>query len=166
MKAIPLALLVGLNTVAAIAADGEKHVSKEGRFAIAFPKDAKVKTDTKKHDSGVTFTLVAAETQGSLYGVVYSDLPETELKNLKTFFDSVERGLLRKTGLKILESKEMEFGPNKTPARSVLSEKDGTQARLVLFVKGTRMYGITLRGSKEFIESKEATAFFDSFELK
>ena len=48
---VSLMLMLMLTTLVSSAADGEKYISKEGKFAIAFPKDSKVKTDTKKTDS-------------------------------------------------------------------------------------------------------------------
>jgi hypothetical protein len=42
MKALHVALMLATTTVIATAADGEKYVSKEGRFAVAFPKDSKI----------------------------------------------------------------------------------------------------------------------------
>ena len=110
--------------------------------------------------------MVIVDSQGVLYGVVYADVADKELKDIKKFFNSVERGLVRRSGAKVVETKEIEFGPDKLPGRNVLSEKDGTQGRLQMIVKGTRFYAIMLRGSKDLLESKEASAFFDSFEIK
>ena len=42
----------------------------------------------------MSLNTVTVENQGILYGVIYSDVPDAALKDIKTFFDSVERGLV------------------------------------------------------------------------
>lgn len=165
MKAMSFALMLTLATAVTAVAEGEKYVSKEGRFAIAFPKDSEARN--RKNEKGrMSLNAVLVESQGTSYGVAYCDVPEAELKNLNSFFDSIEVGLVRSSGAKVIERKEVAFGPDKLPSRNLLSEKDEARGRLVMVVKGTRIYAIFIRGSKEFIGSKEAAAFFDSFEFK
>lgn len=164
MKVLFAALVLALTAGTAFA-EGEKYTSKEGRFMVAFPKGAEPKTHKSEKGPGA-LNAVLAENQGTLYGVAYGDVPEAELKNLSAFFDSVERGLVGRTGAKVAERKEVTFGPDKLPARELLTERDEAQGRLVMVVNGTRIYAIMLRGSKEFIGSKEAAAFVASFEIK
>lgn len=166
MKAVLITIGVAVSAAVCVAADEEKHVSKEGRFAVSFPKGAKVKTDAKKTASGLDMNSAMVENKGVLHAVIYADVPEEGLKNLKLFFDSVERGIVRSSGAKVSETKEIEFGPDKLPGRKVSFEKDATHGRLVLILNKDRFFAVILRGSKEFIDSKEAKAFFESFELK
>ncbi|AWM38156.1 hypothetical protein GobsT_37430 [Gemmata obscuriglobus] len=164
MKALSIALVLTI-TVAGAAAGGEKYTSKEGQFAIAFPKGAEAKTH-KNEKGRASLDAVLVESQGTLHGVAYGEVPAAELKNLGTFYDSVESGLVKRTGAKVTERKEVTFGPDKLPARDLLTERDGVHGRLVLVVNGTRIYAIMVRGSKEFVSSTEAAAFVASFEFK
>jgi hypothetical protein len=58
MKALHVALMLATTTVIATAADGEKYVSKEGQFAVAFPKGSKIRTETKKKGNHVSLNAV------------------------------------------------------------------------------------------------------------
>ena len=166
MKTLHIALLLILTAATATAGDAGKFVSKDGKFAIAFPRDVAVKTEKRDLEDGRLLNHVTVERQDIFYLVSYIDLYERELKDLKLFFDSVEDGFVRGSGARIIESKEIKFGKENLPGRNIFAEKDNVPSRLLIFVDGHRFYLIGIRGSKEYMESKEANAFFNSFELQ
>jgi hypothetical protein len=151
------------------AATDEKYTSKDGKFAVAFPKGAKVKTDEKQIGEltmKLTMKLTMIDSDGVLYGVVYIDVAKDETgKGAKVLFDAIEQGLVRSSGAKVTSSKEIEFGPDKYPGRDVLSEKDGQIGRLRVVFAGERVYVVMLRGPDDFAKSKAGSAFIDSFEI-
>jgi hypothetical protein len=150
-----------------VAADDKKYTSKEGKFAVLFPTDLKVKTD-KKEQGGLTLITTGAEDKdaGTAHMVIYTELPPA-IKNVpaKTVLDGAAKGAADKSGGKTLETKEIEFGPNKLPGRDLTLDKDGNKVRIKLILAETKLYIVLVGGKKDFATSKEATNFLDSFEL-
>src|SRR4051794_20821737 len=107
-----LAVLVGC--LFAAAAD-EKYASKDGKFAVAFPKAAKV--DATTQDVGALKThLFAAKDGDKSYTVMYLDLPdEAKAAPAKTLLDNMEKGSVQKSGGKLVTSKDLAFGKHKLP---------------------------------------------------
>jgi hypothetical protein len=159
-----LAVLLGCGPAAA--AD-EKYASKEGKFKVAFPKDAKV--TTKKQDAGnnMSLNLFVAEQGGDrAFAVMYMVLPEMA-KDVpaKTIMDGGMKGMVTKGGGKVAKQKDMTFGKDKLPAREVVVEKPTGKQRVWMIVDGQYVYILIAGGKEDFATGKEATAFLESFEI-
>ena len=147
----------------AVAADG-KYESKDGKFKVAFPKDAKVKTVDQT--AGATkINMFVADGGDKAHLVMVMSLPD-EVKTVpaKTLLDKVEKGPAQKGG-KLISTRDMTFGPDKLPAREVQIEKDGKNNRLWIIIAGTRLYMVSVAGKGDYATTKEATAFLESFEI-
>jgi hypothetical protein len=162
IAAVVVVVAAGLAT-----ADDKKYTSKEGKFAVQFPADLKLKSDKK--EQGI-LTLVSTvgddKDAGTTYGVIYAELPAA-IKNVppKTILDGAAKGAADKSGGKLLETKDIEFGPNKLPGRDLILEKDGNKVHVKVIVAETKLYVVIVGGKKDFATSKEATNYIDSFEL-
>ncbi|MBY0513332.1 MAG: hypothetical protein K2P78_05410 [Gemmataceae bacterium] len=142
-----------------------KYTNKEGKFAVAFPGNAKPKKQTQDA-SGIQVNIFMVDKGDQAYAVMYMLLPEgAEDLPAKTLLDGGQKGAVEKSGAKLIRAKDMNFGPKKLPAREVLVEKDGNQLRAWLIVDGRRVYLVLVGGPEEFASGKEATAFLKSFEI-
>jgi hypothetical protein len=165
MRQVLAAVVILVSAALVTGADDEKYTSKAGKYAVAFPAGAKVKTDVKDA-GGLKMNFAIVEDQGNAFAVIHIDLPEQPKGDaVKAFLDSVENGALRKTGAKVVESKDTTFGKEKYPSREVVMEKDGTKGRARLILVETRVYAILVRGPGDFATGKDADRFLDSFEL-
>ena len=162
-------LLVGLLAVAfvglAARADDEKYTSKGGKYSIAFPADAKVKTETKDAN-GLKMYFATVEVKDKAYAVMYMDLPDA-VKDVpaKDLLDAAEKGAVKESKGKLLDSADITFGKKKYPGREILVDKDGNKVRSRIILVETRAYVTVVGGPKDFADGKAATAFLDSFEL-
>ncbi|MDB5306341.1 MAG: hypothetical protein JWO38_543 [Gemmataceae bacterium] len=153
-------------TLTAGADDEKKYTSKDGKFAVAFPTDGKVKTTKQEVGGGLTINMVVAEGKDRAYSVMFMSLPEAA-KDVpaKNILDGAEKGAIDKSGGKLIKSKEIEFGKAKHPGRDILVEKDGNKVRTWIIYTDTRIYVVLVGGPKDYASGKEAQAFFDSFEI-
>jgi hypothetical protein len=158
--------VVACAVLTAGAADDEKYTSKEGKYAVVFPTGEPVKTDTTK-SSDIDIHIATVKTADKTYIVTYMDLPATAVREVpaKTFFDGGQKTAVANTGAKIDSTKDFAFGKEKYPAREVVADKDGNKIRSQLILAGTRLYFLTVAGPKDFATGKDATAFFESFEI-
>ena len=151
-----------------IAANADELVQpKGGNFSIRFPAKPKDNTQSAKTDLGTlkVYTATYALPDGGIYLVSFTEFPAEAVKpDLRgTLYDGVVKGLKGKDG-KIVSEKEIEIGKEK--GREVLINKGKQHTRFRVVVKDARLIQIALVGSLEFVSSKEATAFLDSFEFK
>jgi hypothetical protein len=166
MRHIVTALVVAAFVVPTVgAADDEKYVSKEGKYAIQFPADAKVETGKQKANRvDVFFARVVGK--DSVYAAMYSDLTDDD-KNTpaKKILDEAVGGMLERSNGKAKKLKDIEFGPDKHPGREVLMEYDGNTMKARIILVGMRVYVAVVTGPKDFATTKDATKFLDSFEI-
>ena len=148
------------------AADDEKYTSKDGKFAVQFPKGAKVTTETQKNGGLDMKVAKVADGADKKFIVMYVDLPDAA-KNApaKTLLDAIEAGMVKTSGGKLDGSKDFESGKGKYPGRELLVDKDGAKTKARLVLVETRAYIVIVGGPKEFATEKDATAFLDSFEV-
>jgi hypothetical protein len=102
------------------------------------------------------------------FGVVYTDLPPetTKLAKAKDLLDGgQQKGLVESFKAKLTSSKDFEFGTQKYPARELVGENDQLHLRIQIILAGDRLYQLLVVGPKDLTSSKEAEAFFKSFEL-
>ena len=152
-----------------IAANADELVQpKGGNFSIRFPAKPKDNTQSAKTDLGTlkVYTATYALPDGGIYLVSFTEFPAEAVKpDLRgTLYDGVVKGLKGKDGKVVGEEKELEIGKEK--GREVLINKGKQHTRFRVVVKDARLIQIALVGSLEFVNSKEATAFLDSFEFK
>jgi hypothetical protein len=149
---------------------GEEYAPKEGNFSIRFPGKPKETTQITKSAIGEVkvFTATYATSDGNVYMVSYSDLPEgaTKSENLTTLFEGVREGAKGKDG-EILVADRFEFGPNMLPGfdLELKKEKGNQRVKYRIIVREKRLYQLAVVGSKDFAQGKEAAAFLKSFEL-
>src|SRR5437016_7287210 len=93
-----------------------KYTNKAGKYAIAFPAKAKVKT-MKQENGPLTMYTASCEQDGKAYVVMYADFPE-EVKDVppKQLFDGAQKGAAGDGG-KVLSSKDITVGKQKYPGR-------------------------------------------------
>lgn len=166
MRRVLIAAVVIASCVQTARSDGgKKFVSKEGKYSIAFPTGAKLDTQERQLAKGINLHTVYCQSPDGLFAAMHMDLPEV-MADLpaKRLLDSGVNGLVQRGG-NVLKEKDFEFGPNKFPARDVLAEKDGKKVRVLVVLAGLRLYTLGAAGSKDFATGKDATAFFDSFEI-
>jgi hypothetical protein len=147
------------------AADDEKYLSKDGKYAVKFPPDSKVKPITQKvADLDLHFILVQVD--GKEFAVMYGDLP-ARLANTRAsdLLDAGQKNIGSGSGAKVIEAKDIEFGRENYPGRDIVAEKDGNKVRARVVLVGQRLYTVLVAGPKDFAISKEATRFLDSFEI-
>ncbi|HJZ56155.1 MAG TPA: hypothetical protein VKE74_14405 [Gemmataceae bacterium] len=144
----------------------EKYKNKDGKYAIAFPKGAKVKT-MKQETGGITMYMATVESKGNTYAVMYLDFPDA-VKDLpaKTLFDGAQSGAVGEGKGKLVgKPKDLTIGPKKYPAREFVVDKDGTIVRTRMVLADTRLYLLLVGGEGDYATGKEATAFLTSFEI-
>jgi hypothetical protein len=148
----------------AFAQDVKKYESQDGAYAVLFPAKPTTQT-TKANDTEVHIALVPRGTGAFL--VIYSDLSAEDVKKEKPkdLLEKGMKGLVEQFKAKITESKDLEFGKAKYPARDVLAEKDATQIRVRIILAGNRVYQVMAIGPKDTVTGVEAKDFFDSFEI-
>jgi hypothetical protein len=166
------AAVVGLALVALAAAQGaraaEPYQSPDGNYKVRFPKEPKVTTQTPRTDVGALQVTVAtyATSDGNVYMVSFTDFPATAAKpeNHASLFAGVIEGV-KGTGKVAGEIKETPFGPDKLPAREFVVDKGKQRVRVRVILSGVRLYQVAAVGTADFATGKDATLFFDSFEL-
>ena len=151
-----------------VAANADELVQpKGGNFSIRFPAKPKDNTQSAKTDLGTlkVYTATYALPDGGIYLVSFTEFPAEAVKpDLRgTLYDSVVKGLKGKDG-KIASEKELDIGKEK--GREVVIDKGKQHTRFRVVVKDARLIQIALVGTLEFVNSKESTAFLDSFEFK
>ena len=165
MRGIQAAVVIVFATLAASAGEEKKYISKVGRFAVAYPAGAEVKS-TRQMAGGLTMHMTTAEARDKAYSVMYMLLPGNgQNVPAKAILDGAEKGMIEKSGGKLLKSKDIEFGTRKFPGREVLAEKDGNKVRTWIIVAGTRVYVVLVTGPTDYATGKDAQAFLDSFEI-
>lgn len=166
MRAILATTIFAAISLTAAAADDEKYKSKDGKFTVAFPAGAKVKTETKKAGGGIDMKMTTVEAADKAYVVMYMDLPDAA-KNVepKMILDGAEKGSVSQSGGKLDSSKDIEFGKGKLPGREILVDKDGNKIKTWVIIDGVRIYVVAVGGPKEFATGKDGTAFLKSFEI-
>lgn len=168
MKGPPVRIAITLVALAVAsqcpAADDEKYASAAGKYAVTFPP-GKVKETSSRTKGNLPSDQSIIEVKGRTFEVIYFELTD-ELRDLgaKTLYDRGEKGAIGEKG-KLVFSADFAFGPDKIPAREVAVRNGELMDRALMILKGNRLYAVTVRGPDSFTTSKEAYAFFDSFQL-
>jgi hypothetical protein len=141
-----------------------KYTNKAGKYAIAFPAKAKVKT-MKQENGPLTMYTASCEQDGKAFVVMYADFPD-EVKDVpaKTLFDGAQKGAAGDGG-KVVSSKDITVGKQKYPGRDIVVDKSGTKLKTRMVLANVRLYVIIVGGEDDFATSKEAQKFLDSFEI-
>ena len=161
---------VFLFVVAPIAAQpkGEVFAPKDGHYKVRFAGKPKEETRTVESTIGElkVFTATYALSDGNVFMVSYTVFPEGAAKpeDRRTLFDGARDGLKGKDG-KVNSDKDVEIGPDKLPGREVEIEKDKKRMKFRFILHEGRLYQVAVIGTASFAGGKDATAFFDSFEM-
>ncbi|CAN5577840.1 hypothetical protein BH11PLA2_BH11PLA2_49300 [soil metagenome] len=152
----------------------EKFESKEGTYKVMFP--GKPTTTEKSEETKIgTIKFISSELKqangNEYFNITFVDYPfKKEQYNVKKGLDgAVKGGANAKSGMKVTDSKEIEFGKGKLPGRDAKMENEEkklfSRGRYIFDDSKMRMYILVLVGSKDFVHGKAGDAFLDSFEL-
>jgi hypothetical protein len=147
------------------------YESKEGKFVAKFPTQPGTIVSTAKVKAAGQEVALCTSDKGALaFTVGYADLTAEALKDSPApkVLEKSEQGLTAQTKVKVLTAKPTVYktGGKEYPAREVVCERDGLQMRFLLVLAETRLYQVFVIGAKDAIASKEADAFFASFEIR
>jgi hypothetical protein len=143
----------------------EKFESKEGRYSVLFPgKPAR----TTNKAGGIDLHVAVVKVVMGSFAVTHSVLPPEviQVAKPKDLLDGGQKGFIDHFKAKVTSSRDFEFGTEKYPARELVGEKDKLNLRIQIILAGNRQYQVFVVGTKEQIASKEANAFFESFEIE
>jgi hypothetical protein len=148
--------------------DGVKIAPKNGKFEVEFPdKPKETGTANSKiyrleRDSGKGNVILQVKTE---------EIPKIDIAKdniVKITLDNAQKGIAKsfeKQGGKITSTNDLKLN-DKYPARDVEIDvpKQGT-FRLRMVLTPERLYQISILGSKDYLDGKEAMKFWDSFKL-
>ena len=164
------ALFLGLTAALSGQAPVEPYSPKDGNFTVRFPGKPKESTGSTKTPLGdlSVFTATYATSDGNIFMISYTDFPPEAAKAdaRDTLYDGVRDELKGKDG-KVLADKAKDIGPKKLAGRDIDIERDKGKQRLrfrVVLHDG-RLFQAAVIGTPKFVESKDAAAFLDSFEV-
>lgn len=147
---------------------GGDYAPSGGNFRIHFPGDPKESKQSPKSDLGPVevHTATYATSDGNVYMVSYSDLPEaaTKPENLDTLFKGVIDGAKGGRDVKVTMEAE-QFGKRKLPARQLEFDRNKQHVVLWVVVSGNRLYQLAVVGTPKFCKSSDAADFLKSFEI-
>lgn len=167
-------ILVVCLTIALIPAPStaaDKYVSKEGKYAVAFP--AKPKEDSKDVEAPdpigkfKMFTSSLDVAKDRAYIVSYNDYPAAAiaLASPKRVLELVQDRSLRIGNSELKAQKEIANA--KAPTREYVIERSGTFYRARTILNGNRLYQVIVVGRNfEEVNNEKSTEFLDSFEIK
>jgi len=163
-----LALLVVL-LVSSLAVSADKFESKDGKYAVGFPKaptDVVKEADTASGKVKLYISSVEIRREFAVL-VLYADYPKEILKEKpQSILDRIRDGVKGQQG-KVSDEKALTIGANKVPGKTFVIEKMGFFMRNRVYLDGVRIYQVYVMASKkEDLMSKEADEFLDSFEIK
>ena len=150
----------------------QKFKSDEARFTIDLPGKPREKSENLENGrKSYRFPVSVGKTQR--FEVICIDFPAAEVKGEGSEELKQVYPLFWKKVIKILEEKAITFGEKKIPGVDYTIQLEGAQLGSYFYVRGrclvngTRLYDIRLvsLGDKDFLTSKEANRFFESFEF-
>jgi hypothetical protein len=146
----------------------ETYAPDGAGFEVKFParpKETKA-TPTTKLGKLKVVTATYANADNNVFMVSYTDFPEGTAKgnNRDVLLDGVREGLKGKDGTVLLDN-PVKVGADELPGRELTLQKDRQHVRVTAILRGDRLFQVGVVGAKEFVASKEATAFLKSFEL-
>jgi hypothetical protein len=157
------ALVITFST--GIAAD--KHISKEGKYAVSFPvkpTDKTTEVEAPPPIGKIILYVSSLDVKKDLaFMVTYNDYPEVVAKLAPQKILIAVRDHSRGTGAVVADG---EISDANAPAREYIIEKEGTFYRSRTILSGTRLYQIAVVGKGiELVTSKPADEFIKSFEM-
>ncbi|MFO0822221.1 MAG: hypothetical protein U0792_03745 [Gemmataceae bacterium] len=164
----PVLLLLVLVPTVALGQGTDSYSSKDGMFTAQFP--GKPKENTQKRNTPLGQLQVAATTfamaDGSAFLVSYTDFPPGTVTatTRASLFDGARDALAASKG-KVISEKQLEFGPEKLPARELVVQMGDDQAIFRLVLRGDRIYHVAVMGKTAFVSGAKATKFLASFEI-
>jgi hypothetical protein len=164
-----VALVIALPLVARAADPKVEYLlfaSSAGRYKVLFP--GPVKSDTTEINTAggaLKLTLDSVKLSDKIvFMVTYVDLPDDVAKAAPgPRLDKVRDGNKGTDG-KVLTDQDLTVGADKNPGRDVLIAKPTISLRNRIVIAGNRLYQIMLQGPHEFVTSRDADRFIESFE--
>jgi uncharacterized protein (TIGR03000 family) len=140
--------------------------SREGRFVADIP--GKVAPSTEDLGGGRTRFIFSAPAKGRNYQVSYIDFPAKTLEGKEPIAVLKAFRAGYRENKKFEGEKQIELGKDKVPGIEYrLDAGDGVFVRERLYQAGTRLNTVFVAGvkDKDFLTSREADRFFDSFKI-
>lgn len=162
---VGLAGVVGL-AAAADPIEYKPYASADGRYKVLAAGPVKSETTEVKTPTGtVTVTLDTVKAGGVTFLVTYADAPEAVAKSPPGPRLDKVRDANKGADGKVVSEKDITVGDDKHPGREVWIDKPGGRLRARAIIAGPRLYQVTVQGPADWVGSKEADRFFDSFEV-
>jgi hypothetical protein len=141
--------------------------SAEGRFTAKFPGTPTEETHSVSTPIGdIAFHVFGKETRQGAFAVAYSDFPLSLVQNadVSRMLDGGRDGAV--ANVKGRLEKESKIKQNGAPGRELLIYiKDTVYCRCQVFLARNRLYQVHVLGTKEQVQSQEATKFFNLFDF-
>jgi hypothetical protein len=162
-----LLAVFALALLCSAAAAADKHVSKEGKYAVGFP----VKPTEKSNEveapppiGTITLHVSSLDVKKDLaFMVTYNDYPEVVAKVAPQKVLVAVRDHSRGAGVLI---EDLEISDANPPAREYIIEREKNFYRSRTVLAGTRLYQVAVVGkSIDLVKSKPADEFIKSFEI-
>lgn len=145
----------------------KKFESEEGRYSVELP--GKIKQGATNAGEGMKEYVAVAEPPAGdrVFWTSYLDFKPEDLRGRppQELMKSYRKGLRK--GKTIEDDKEITLGDRKVPGRDYrLQAEEKYFVRERLYWDGTRLYRLYVGSpDKEFLDSKAANRFFDSFKI-
>lgn len=135
--------------------------SAGGKFKARYPVDPRKVARTV---GGTAFTGYAAETAGGAFEVGYADPGGAADESVMDRLEAVLEETVRAANGTVTASKEAALPGGHPGLEFTAAVGDGQLRGRVYWVAG-RLYRVTVRGGGEYVGSKEAVAFLESFQV-
>lgn len=136
--------------------------STSGRFRARYPIDPKKVT---RNVGDAAFTAYTAETANGTCEVAFGEVPGPSGAKLSDRLDAARDAAVKAAGGALGKSKSVALGWEHPGREFTAAVADGKHLRGRVFATGTRVYQVTVTGTDEYTDSKDATDFLDSFQL-
>jgi hypothetical protein len=146
-----------------------EFVSKDWKFAVKFPGKPEEKTQPGPAGIKMTAFVIDGKDGAMVIGVADMPIPAGEKDEvIQDRLDGSRDGAIRNVGGELTSSSQITIGKKKYPGRefsATLTKPAVGQMRCRVYLVGKRLYQVLVIGTNDYVTSKEATAFLDSFRL-
>jgi hypothetical protein len=140
---------------------------KGGRFTVQMPGQPKEQTNKVNTAIGPidVHLFVSAPDPNTAYIVGYSDYPEEMIKksDSQKILDGARDGAVKNVNGKLDSEKKITIDGH--PGRDFSIATEHFEGRDRIYLVNNRLYQVMMVGSRDFVTSKDAEKFLDSFKL-
>jgi hypothetical protein len=138
--------------------------STGGKFKARYPAEPK---KGSRPVGGTTFTTYVVASGGGVCEVAFADVPvpAADEGKLSARLDAARDAAVAAAEGTLANSKQTSSNWEHPGREFTATLADGRHLRGRVYVNGKRVYQMTVTGTGEYTESKDATAFLDSFQI-